>query len=163
MASQNCPSVKPYKNVWLFCFHSNFATILCASTISCVSFLDLFGLIVGAITGADPRMVRIGTAPPFWQINHANSTYFRLFWGCFQVISAIRPPPFGSRPYISWIRPWINPIMKSLLWRITDRYIYLEVYCIAEYSWWVNFLAIVQICVCYIRCTHWSQDCLVSH
>ena len=43
---------------------------------------------------ADPRMVRIGTAPPpFWQINHANSAYFRLFWGYFGVISATRPPP----------------------------------------------------------------------
>ena len=48
--------------------------------------------------GADPRIVRIGTAPPlFWQINHANSAYFRLFWGYFRVISATRPP-FGSRP-----------------------------------------------------------------
>ena len=55
-------------------------------------------------TGADPRMVRIGTGPPFWQINHANSAYFRLFWGYFRVISATRPPPF----YISWIRPWYN-------------------------------------------------------
>ena len=36
--------------------------------------------------------------PPFWQINHANSAYFRLFLGYFRVISAIRPPPFGSRP-----------------------------------------------------------------
>ena len=49
-------------------------------------------------TGADPRMVRIGTGPPFWQINHANSAYFRLFLGYFRVISATRPPPFGSRP-----------------------------------------------------------------
>ena len=53
-------------------------------------------------SGADPRMGRIGTGPPFWQINHANSAYFRLFLGYFRVISATRPPPF----YISWIRPW---------------------------------------------------------
>ena len=45
-------------------------------------------------TGADPRMVRIGTGPPFWQINHANSAYFRLFLGYFWVISATRAPPF---------------------------------------------------------------------
>ena len=31
-------------------------------------------------------------ATPFWQINHANSAYFRLFWGYFGVISATRPP-----------------------------------------------------------------------
>ena len=37
-------------------------------------------------------MVRIGTGPPFWQINHANSAYFRLFLGYFRVISATRPP-----------------------------------------------------------------------
>ena len=37
-------------------------------------------------------MVRIGTGPPFWQINHANSAYFRLFLGYFRVKSATRPP-----------------------------------------------------------------------
>ena len=55
------------------------------------------------IPGADPRMVRIGTGPPFWQINHANSAYFRLFLGYFGVISATRPPLFtysGSSPVI---------------------------------------------------------------
>ena len=41
---------------------------------------------------ADPHMVRIGTGPPFWQTNHANSAYFRLFLGYFRVISATRPP-----------------------------------------------------------------------
>ena len=53
------------------------------------------------MSGADPRMVRIGTGPPFWQINHANSAYFRLFLGYFGVISANRPPLFtypGSSP-----------------------------------------------------------------
>ena len=47
--------------------------------------------------------------PPPWQINHANSAYFRLFLGYFRVISATRPP-FGSRPpfYISWIHPWLS-------------------------------------------------------
>ena len=48
-------------------------------------------------TGADPCVVRIGTGPPFWQINHANSACYRLFLGYFGVISASRPP-FGSRP-----------------------------------------------------------------
>ena len=34
-------------------------------------------------------------APPFWQINHANSAYFRLFLGYFRIISATQPPlPF---------------------------------------------------------------------
>ena len=32
-------------------------------------------------------------APPFWQINHANSAYFRLFLSYFGVISATRAPP----------------------------------------------------------------------
>ena len=45
-------------------------------------------------TGVDQRMVRIGTAPPFWQINHANSAYFSLFLGLYQSPS----PPFGSQP-----------------------------------------------------------------
>ena len=64
--------------------------------------------------GADPRMVRIGTGPPFWQINHANSAYFRLFLGYFGVISATRPPLFtypGSspevcRPASKWVSVW---------------------------------------------------------
>ena len=45
--------------------------------------------------------------PPFWQINHANSAYFRLFLGYFRVISATRPPFWISASpfYISWIRP----------------------------------------------------------
>ena len=47
---------------------------------------------VASLPGADPRMVRIGTGPPFWQKNHANSAYFRLFLGYFQVISATHPP-----------------------------------------------------------------------
>ena len=38
--------------------------------------------------------------PTFWQMNHANSVYFRLFLGYFRVISATRPPPFGSRPLL---------------------------------------------------------------
>ena len=49
--------------------------------------------------GADPPMVQIGTGPsPFWQINHANSAYFRLFLGYFRVISATWPPPFDLAP-----------------------------------------------------------------
>ena len=49
-------------------------------------------------TRGDPRMVRIGTGLPFWQINHAHSAYFRLFLGYFRVISATWPPPFRSQP-----------------------------------------------------------------
>ena len=59
-------------------------------------------------SGADPRMVRIGTGPPFWQINHANSAYFRLFLGYFGVISANRPPLFtypGSSPGGDLVHP----------------------------------------------------------
>ena len=64
--------------------------------------------------------------PPFWQINHANSAYFRVFWGYFRVISATRPPflhildpplcvhgrclnQFGHR------FPWINRSVTSVL------------------------------------------------
>ena len=50
-------------------------------------------------TGADPRMVRIGTGPPFLQINQANSAYFRLFLGYFRVISATRPPLLDLGPH----------------------------------------------------------------
>ena len=50
--------------------------------------------------GADPRMVRIGTGPPFWQINHANSVYFRLFLGHFRGYISHPAPPFGSRPLL---------------------------------------------------------------
>ena len=48
-------------------------------------------------------MVRIGTAPPpLWQINHANSAYFRLFWGFFRVISATPPPFWISAPFFTY-------------------------------------------------------------
>ena len=55
-------------------------------------------------------------APPFWQINHANSAYFRLLLGYFGVISATRPPFWISAPpfYISWIRPWKQLFVKDL-------------------------------------------------
>ena len=56
------------------------------------------GFSVWVCAGADPRMVRIGTGPPFWQINHVNSAYFRLFLGYFRVISAIRPPLLDLGP-----------------------------------------------------------------
>ena len=52
--------------------------------------------------------------PPFWQINHANSAYFRLFLGYFWVISTTRPPLLDLGPpfYISWIRPCTVPHSK---------------------------------------------------
>ena len=63
--------------------------------------------------GADPRMVRIGTGPPFWQINHANSAYFRLFWGYFQVISATRPPLLDlGLPFLHILDP---PLLHSII------------------------------------------------
>ena len=40
--------------------------------------------------------------PPFWQKNHANSAYFRLFLGYFRVISAIRPPVWISVPLFTY-------------------------------------------------------------
>ena len=54
---------------------------------------------------ADPRIVRIGTGPPFWQINHANSAYFRLFLGYFRVISVTRPPFWISAPFLHILDP----------------------------------------------------------
>ena len=55
-------------------------------------------IISNSDAGADPRMVRFGTGPPFWQINHANSAYFRLFLGYFGVISVTRPPLLDLGP-----------------------------------------------------------------
>ena len=40
--------------------------------------------------------------PPFWQINHANSAYFRLFLGYFGVISATRPPLLDLGPLFTY-------------------------------------------------------------
>ena len=73
----------------------------------------------GGQPGADPRMVRIGTGPPFWQVNHANSAYFRLFLGYFWFISNTRPPFWILPPplfYISWIRPWSTNCTGSCRW-----------------------------------------------
>ena len=57
-------------------------------------------------SGADPRMVRIDTGPPpFWQINHANSAYFMLFWGYFRVISATQPQFWISPPLLHILDP----------------------------------------------------------
>ena len=53
------------------------------------------------VARADPRMVRIGIGP-LWQINHANSAYFRLFLGYFRVISATRPPFWISAPLFTY-------------------------------------------------------------
>ena len=77
-------------------------TLLC--TRNCLNSEHMVQNIQGKIyfspvAGADPCMVRIGTGtPPFWQINHANSAYFRLvlgFLGLYQPPAP--PPPFGSR------------------------------------------------------------------
>ena len=51
-------------------------------------------LIDGTVTGANPRMVRIGTGPPFDRY----IMQIQPILGYFGVISATRPPPFGSRP-----------------------------------------------------------------
>ena len=40
--------------------------------------------------------------PPFWPINHANSAYFRLFLGYFQLISATRPPFLHLGPLFTY-------------------------------------------------------------
>ena len=53
--------------------------------------------------------------PPFWQINHANSAYFRLFLGYFGVISATRPPPFWiSAPPPFFTYPGSSPDLMTL-------------------------------------------------
>ena len=56
--------------------------------------------------------------PPFWQINHANSAYFRLFLGYFRVITGTRPPLLDLGPpfYISWIGPWSNKKKITKWW-----------------------------------------------
>ena len=74
---------------------------------------DIRGLGSPLYTGADPRMVRIGTGPPFWQINHANSAYFRLFSGYFRVISATRPPLLDLGPSFLHI---LDPALLVYLW-----------------------------------------------
>ena len=75
---------------------------------------------------------------PFCQINHANAAYFRLFLVYFQVISATRPPPFGSCPppfYISWIRPclWTYNILPGLI-----NYVYVK-------YWYSSFAFIIIV------------------
>ena len=69
-------------------------------------------------SGADPRMVQISTAPPpFWQINHANSTYFRLFLGYFWVISATRPPLLDlAPPFLHILDPplWMDVMSQHI-------------------------------------------------
>ena len=79
------------------------------------------------LPGADPHMVRIGTGPPFWQINHANSAYFRLFLGYFRVISATRPPLLDlGLPFLHILDPplitqrrviTLGPIFKKMVLR----------------------------------------------
>ena len=46
--------------------------------------------------------IHVWHRPPFWQINHANSAYFRLFLGYIS-----HPPPLLDLgpPVISWIHP----------------------------------------------------------
>ena len=82
--------------------------------------------------GADPRMVRIGTGPPFWQINHANSAYFRLFLGYFGVISVTRPPLLDLGPLflhildlaLAWPEHWnSNAILSFSNKLLQDAYI----------------------------------------
>ena len=55
--------------------------------------------------------------PPFWQINHANSAYFRLFLGYFRVISATRPPLLDlGLPFLHILDP---PLVRYILSRPT--------------------------------------------
>ena len=41
--------------------------------------------------GAEPGKGRIGTGPPFWQVNHANSAYFGAISVNFPPISTLGP------------------------------------------------------------------------
>ena len=51
--------------------------------------------------------------PPFWQINHANSAYFRLFLGYFGVISATQPPPLLDLgpPFLHILDPPLDSVL----------------------------------------------------
>ena len=56
--------------------------------------------------------------PPFWQINHANSAYFRLILGYFGVISAARPPLLDlGPPFLHILDPALQ-ICVVLLFRM---------------------------------------------
>ena len=85
--------------------------------------------------------------PPFWQINHANSTYFRLFLGYFGVISATRPPPplldLGPPFYISWIRPWEPNINWGL---------YCTFHCDMSNGWLLHSL-VIYFCKNLMQCS----------
>ena len=53
--------------------------------------------------------------PPFWQINHVHSAYFRLFWGYFRVISAIRPPLLDLGPlFLHILDPPLPPPVEIM-------------------------------------------------
>ena len=69
-------------------------------------------------------------APPFWQINHANSAYFRLFLGYFGVISATRPPLLDlGLPFLHILDPpWIKP--QEVLKAFKTKYIMLWSICL---------------------------------
>ena len=106
-----------------FCLEYAAATVCGSSHHNswCRVLTTVLQLAVATVAGADPRMVRIGTGPPppFWQINHANSAYFRLFWGYFWVISTTRPPllDLGPPPFLHILDPplqWYCVIMKPI-------------------------------------------------
>ena len=46
--------------------------------------------------GADPGMGRIGTGPPFWQLNHANSAGFGAILATRPLFTGTRPPLFTN-------------------------------------------------------------------
>ena len=101
----NSPLHDPYlyvSSVWtpLFCMSSLQTPLLCMSSIQLQTPLyctcptweppPLFAHVLHV------KPLRGGST--YWQINHANSAYFRLFWGYFWVIYQPPPPPLDLAP-----------------------------------------------------------------
>ena len=98
-AAQVCIQLKLFGAMIIICISMIYVRPTCTTwnkvevkRIICCNSSALRAIIRGGSTYGPNRH-----RPPFWQINHTNSAYFRLFLGYFGVISAT-PPPFGSRP-----------------------------------------------------------------
>ena len=97
--------------------------------------------------------------PPLWQINHANSAYFRLFLGYFQVISATWPP--------FWISP--HPPFLHILDPPLHAFRYFEVCKIDLYMWksekWMKILLsflnidLMNFPYCVVNRVNWREMC----
>ena len=66
-------------------------------------------------------------APPFGHINHANSAYFRLFWGYFGVISATRPTLLDlGLPFLHILDPSLIFLCTLLRLKIFSQFVTAE-------------------------------------